>query len=160
MSAEPRFICDDHCGRLARWLRFLGYDCAYDSAIDDGNLLKQAAEGCRTILTRDTGMASKAMARGVIRLQSDNPLGQLRQVLAQLGLTAEPRGIGTRCSVCNGLAEPVALEQVVEHVPPYVQKTRHSFRQCADCRRVYWHGTHVDRMISRLRTAGVLSEPG
>ena len=160
MLAEPRFICDDHCGRLARWLRFLGYDCAYDRAIDDSSLLKQAAEGTRIILTRNSGMAEKTMAREIVILESDKPLDQLRQVFAQLNLSAERHRIGIRCSVCNGATSPVALEQVIEHVPPYVQKTHHSFRQCGDCRRVYWQGTHVDKMISRLRTAGLLPEPG
>ena len=159
MLSNRKFICDDHCGRLARWLRFLGYDCAYDRTIDDSSLLKQAAESNRIILTRNTRMAAMAMARAVVILESNEPLGQVRQVLAQAGLSAERQRIGTRCSVCNGTTAPVALEQVAEHVPPYVQRTHNSFRQCADCRRVYWHGAHVDKMINELHMAGLFSEP-
>jgi uncharacterized protein with PIN domain len=159
MPSNQKFICDDHCGRLARWLRFSGYDCAYTPAVADASLLKQGASEGRIILTRDTRIAAKAMARAIVLIDSPVPLEQLRQVVEEEGLTIEIPRIGTRCSVCNGEASPVALEQVADGVPPYVRRTQTSFRQCADCLRIYWPGTHVQNMISQLRDAGLLDNP-
>lgn len=157
MIAEAKFICDDHCGRLARWLRVVGYDCLYTRDIDDNTLLKRATAENRVILTRDTKMTEKAMARRVLVIDSPSPLIQLRQVLDGLNLMIDPARIGTRCSVCNGPAESVALDTIADRVPPYVRQTQTSFRECADCHRVYWHGTHVKNMIRELNAAGLLN---
>jgi uncharacterized protein with PIN domain len=159
MSSDWKFICDDHCGRLARWLRFTGHDCAYTPVIADASLLKYGASEGRIILTRDTRIAAKAMARDVVLIDSPVPLEQLRQVVEVHFLRIEMPRIGTRCSVCNGEASPVALEQVAGRVPPYVRRTQTSFRQCADCLRIYWPGTHVQNMISKLRDARLLDNP-
>ena len=156
MTIEVKFICDDHCGRLARWLRFIGYDCAYERDIDDNTLLKRATGEDRIILTRDSKIPERAMARTVIVVDSPVPLVQLRQVIGDLNLTLGPDRIGTRCSVCNGMADTVALEDIAERVPPYVRQTQTSFRECATCRRIYWHGTHVKNMIAKLSDAGLL----
>ena len=159
MQSEPKFICDDHCGRLARWLRFLGFDCAYDRQLDDRTLIRMAIAGNRTILTRDEGIQALAMARTVIIVRSPTPLAQLRQVIDESNLLVERSRVGTRCSVCNGAAVPVELALVEGRVPPYVRRTQDAFHQCADCRRVYWHGTHVMNMIETLRAAGLLPDP-
>jgi uncharacterized protein with PIN domain len=160
ITADARFICDDHCGRLARWLRFLGFDCLYQRDIDDHILLRLAIDQQRTILTKDHALAGRAMARTVVLLQSPDSMQQLVQVIDAQNLAIDPARIGTRCSLCNGLAQPFPLEQIAERVPPYVRKTQTAFRECEDCHRIYWAGTHVQRMLERLRTAGVLPPVG
>jgi uncharacterized protein with PIN domain len=159
MLSIPRFICDDHCGRLARWLRFLGFDSAYERNIDDQSLLRKAIDENRTILTRDRRLVERAMARSLIILESESPLEQLRQVLNEKGLAVEASRIGTRCSVCNDKAEPVTLEDIAERVPPYVRQTQSVFRECVGCKRIFWRGTHVQRMIERLHSAGLIPDP-
>jgi uncharacterized protein with PIN domain len=156
MSLDTKFICDDHCGRLARWLRFLGFDCLYQRDIDDHTLLRLAIDEQRTILTKDHALAEQAMARSLILLQSAVSLEQLAQVIGDLKLRIDLSRIGTRCSVCNGIAVSVPLEQIADRVPPYVRKTQTAFRECAHCHRIYWAGTHVQRMLERLHAAGIL----
>jgi uncharacterized protein with PIN domain len=151
-----RFICDDHCGRLARWLRFLGFDCLYQRDIDDHTLLRRATDEQRTILTKDHALAERALARTVVLIVSPDSLQQLAQVIDEQNLTIDSSRIGTRCSMCNGLAQPVPLEQIAERIPPYVRKTQTAFRECEGCHRIYWAGTHVQRMLERLRTAGII----
>jgi len=152
---EPRFICDDHCGRLARWLRFLGFDCAYERDISDNLLLRHAIREQRIILTRDHSLATRAMARSVIQLDSSDPLAQVRQVLDGLHLAADRGRIGTQCTICNRPTIAVRRETVALLVPPYVRKTQQHFRRCRECGRIYWKATHVNGMLERLQTAGV-----
>jgi hypothetical protein len=155
-SGDPIFICDDHCGRLARWLRFLGFDCLHDQSETDSHLLRQAAGQDRVILTRDRRLAAKTLARQVILLDSPDPLIQLREVLNTLALAVESGGVLTRCTICNEKTESVDASAVWERIPPYVQRTQTAFRLCRSCGRVYWKGTHVERMLERLRGAGFI----
>ncbi len=156
MFDSPKFICDDHCGRLARWLRFLWYDCLYERDIPNNILLKIAARDDRVILSRDSKLTEKALARTVVIIDSPSPITQLRQVIARFQLVIDRDRIGTRCSVCNGDAKPAEMVDIAERVPPYVRQAQTSFRECAQCRRIYWHGTHVKNMIRKLILDGIL----
>src|SRR3990172_9656915 len=138
VSAELRFICDDHCGRLARWLRFIGFDCAHDQAETDSRLLRQSAEDNRVILTRDRRLAAKVLARQVILLVSPDPLIQLREVLESLGLGVERGLLLTRCMLCNRRTETAGASAIWTRIPPYVQRTQTEFRLSSSCRHVYF----------------------
>lgn len=157
MSANPKFACDDHCGRLARWLRVLGCDCAHDQNIKDADLLRLALEEDRTILTRDTVLAGHTLARQVILLQSADPLAQVVEVIESAGLTITPDNLFARCSCCNVMTEPTTLEAVTDRLPPYVRRTQTVFRICSSCDRIYWRATHVEHMLQRLRAAGIVT---
>jgi len=154
---EPTFLCDDHCGRLARWLRFLGFDCAHRQDFDDATVLRQALDEGRMILTRDHALAGRAMARSVVLLESSHPLEQVNQVLRAFDLKVSDAQIGTVCTVCNVLTEEVETDAIEERLPPYVRATQQVFRECTMCHRLYWRATHVMRMLARLREAGILS---
>jgi len=158
MDPEPKFACDDHCGRLARWLRTLGFDCAHDQSITDARLLAIALEEERIILTRDRRLVDRALARRTVLLESADPLAQLVQVLHVSGAPVDTNLLFTRCSVCNQPTEPTALAAVVDRVPPYVQKMHTAFRLCPTCGRVFWRGTHVQRMLERLQAAGIVAD--
>jgi uncharacterized protein with PIN domain len=151
-----RFICDDHCGRLARWLRTLGFDCAHDQGGTDAAVLALALSEERIILTRDHRLAGQALARRVILLSSPDPLDQVRQALEVAGAAIDPGSLFTRCAVCNRPTAAATLETVAERIPPYVRRTQTAFRVCSGCGRIYWRGTHVQRMLARLEAAGLL----
>lgn len=152
---DPKFICDDHCGRLARWLRFIGFDCRHDQVGADSAVLLIAANEERIILTRDHHLAALVLARRVVLLRSSDPLGQLREVLDNLSLDVDRARLLTRCTICNHSIEPADAANMWDRIPPYVQQTKSAFKTCAVCGRVYWEGTHIDRMVERLRGIGV-----
>jgi uncharacterized protein len=152
---DPRFICDDHCGRLARWLRFVGFDCLHDQKETDAQLLLKAADDNRVILTRDRHLAGKTLARQAILLSSSDPLIQLREVLESSSLTLADGRLLTRCTVCNAPTDIVDITAIWDRIPPYVQRTQTEFRLCGSCNRIYWKGTHVTRMLERLREVGL-----
>jgi hypothetical protein len=156
VTAEPIFICDDHCGRLARWLRVLGFDCVHDQHSDNARLLKAALQDDRVILTRDRSLAALALARRILCLEETDPLDQLRTVVRRMGLELRSERLFRRCSVCNAPTAGVGLAEVADRLPPYVRRTQTRFRHCRRCDRVYWSGTHVLRMQERLARAGLL----
>ncbi|MDQ6743831.1 MAG: Mut7-C RNAse domain-containing protein [Candidatus Dormibacteraeota bacterium] len=147
-----RFLADSNVGRLARWLRAYGYDAAYAPHVDDRVLIARALAEGRVLLTRDAGLVQRrVVTRGTLRavlLASDRVADQLRQVVEELGLAGDHQL--TRCLECNVELEPRAKAEVSERLPPYVRATQTRFSECPGCGRVYWPGTHWERMSERL----------
>ena len=148
---EPaRLIADVMLGRLAKWLRLMGYDTRYDNAAEDVTLLRIAQQEDRILLTRDRGLVRQRGVRA-IWIESQELAAQIRQVQSAVGPPAN--SALTRCAVCNARLEPIARADVEERVPTYVFQTQEEFRRCPHCERIYWAATHVDRMremIDRL----------
>lgn len=149
---EPRFVADCNVGRLARWLRALGYDASYHARIDDAALVREAAAEGRILLTRDRDLVQRRVVRsGVVRavlVRDDDVKMQLRQVLDEVGL--DLAGALTRCIECNAALEAREASAVAERVPPYVLGTQTRYSQCPRCGRVYWAGTHWQHMREAL----------
>jgi uncharacterized protein with PIN domain len=142
-----RFIADAMLGRLARWLRILGFDTLYDPDIEDRDLLKRAREEDRVVLTRDTRISRKGLP-GVVLVRSDHLEEQLAQVLLDCGL--EPGG-EPRCANCNGDLLAVAeKEDIRDAVPEYVYLSHAAFRRCSRCGNVYWEGSQYRRLREKL----------
>lgn len=146
---RPRFLVDVMLGRLARWLRYLGYDTEYDAEAEDAELVRRAAAGKRLLLTRDRALLERWPHVEALRVESDDPSRQLHQVVEALGLPRAPRS-PPRCTACNGILASVPPEDVRDRVPPYVARTRTGFHLCGGCGRVYWPGTHTARMERAL----------
>jgi uncharacterized protein with PIN domain len=144
---EVRFIADVMVGRLARWLRVLGFDVAYSNQYKDDEILRIAREENRIILTRDTGIKESAGSQSIF-IESGDCEQQMRQVLTALGLRQFQ--VLSRCLVCNVKLRETDKETVFERIPHYVYLTHDRFAVCPECNRVYWHGTHVDKMLERL----------
>jgi uncharacterized protein len=148
----PRFLADANVGRLARWLRAYGYDAAYAAHVDDIQLIGRALAEGRVLLTRDSGlMQRRVVARGslpAVLLRSDRVDDQLRQVVGELELPGD-RAL-TRCLECNVELEPRPKAEVSERLPPHVRATQVRFSECPRCGRVYWPGTHWQRMRERM----------
>jgi hypothetical protein len=141
-------------GRLARWLRLLGYDTLYDRRWDDAELARVAAREQRVLLTRDHALLRRRIVRRGLLVDEDDPDRQLRFVVAELGLTRDPKRLFTRCLHCNTPVEPVAADDVRGEVPPYVLRHCDRFARCPGCGRVYWNGTH--QQLARQRLADIL----
>lgn len=134
-------------GTLAKWLRILGFDTIYDADLDDNQLVRLARAESRVLLTRDRELAHR---RGVRALQiaSEDLDDQVRQVLAELELVVDRTF--SRCPICNEMLQALDRETARERVPPYVAQTRETFKSCPECQRVYWRGSHWQRMNEHL----------
>ncbi|HLF25812.1 MAG TPA: Mut7-C RNAse domain-containing protein [Anaerolineae bacterium] len=139
----PGLIADVMLGRLAKWLRLLGYDTLYSNSADDVTLLRRAQAEDRVLLTRDRALSRQRGVRA-LWIESQELKLQLRQVQTALG--SPPDGSLTRCAVCNARLEAIDRSVVAGRVPPYVFQTQAEFRRCPQCERVYWAATHVARM--------------
>jgi uncharacterized protein with PIN domain len=147
MSVPPRFFCDDHLRRLARWLRAAGHDAAWERAIGDATLLARCRAEDRVLLTLDRALAERAGPVACL-LPSHDPIEQLRFVARRHHLDLLARAF-TRCPVCNGPLAEAAPGEV--DVPARVRETCDRFRRCARCGRAYWEGDHVRHMRERFR---------
>lgn len=148
----PRFLADAMLGRLAKWLRILGYDAEYFPGEDD-DLLRQARREGRVLLTRDTRLLRRRLLPPHLFIESDHVMEQLRQVVVALRLdpTAPP---ARRCVCCNTVLEPRHKAEVLGLVPEFVLSHHQAFWACPACRRIYWAGTHRQRMEEAIKALG------
>ena len=147
-----RFIVDNNVGKLAKWLRMMGYDALFFNGSNDSHMVRKALDEGRVILTRDTQIVKRRVVTSgqlkVILLASDDPEQQMRQVMEALKLDClRPFTI---CLECNQPLEERLREAVRELVPHYVFKTQSQFVQCPACHRIYWRGTHWQAMTRKL----------
>jgi hypothetical protein len=150
---RPRFICDVHLGKLARNLRLLGIDTAYENDYEDAVIVDVSRRERRAVLTRDRGLL---MRSGVVRgycVRSTDPRVRTAEVIERFDL-ADSLSPLTRCSRCNGPIADVRVEDVWDEVPPRTREHCRRFGTCRTCGRVYWHGSHVR---SILEMAGLAS---
>jgi uncharacterized protein len=143
-----KFIADVMVGKLARWLRVLGFDVAYSNNYADDEIIQTAETEDRVILTRDTGLTKRRTKARCLLVSSGNHNEQIRQVIDEFGL--KDFNVFSRCLECNALLEAVDKEDVFERIPPFVYLTQNRFAICPLCKRVYWHGTHANNMLNRI----------
>jgi len=151
---DIRFILDGHLGRLAAYLRMLGFDVAYDSDIADEILADQAVSQQRILLTRDRGLLKrKSILRGYCPRSTD-PIAQLQEIVRRFDLIDRIQPF-TRCMACNGLLHDVDKSNILHLLEPRTRKHIHHFKQCSVCGKVYWRGHHTEKMgqvIENLRS--------
>lgn len=147
-----KFIADSNVGKLARWLRAMGYDACFERSIDDGKLVEMAQDEGRVILTRDSQLMNRRMIREgevqAVFIEGDTPWSQMSQVIGELSLDAS--AAFSRCLECNEVLVPKNKEEVQSSVPPYVFLTQDKYMECPSCHRIYWRGTHWQRMKVKL----------
>jgi uncharacterized protein with PIN domain len=136
-------------GRLARWLRFAGFDTSFLPDLPDLVVAGRARAEGRWLLTRDRRLAAVAGPR-VVLLRARTVGEQVAELRARLPLSPNPKLFFTRCSRCNGALTEVPRETVRERVPPYVAVHAARFLACPGCGRVYWPGTHPSRIARNL----------
>jgi hypothetical protein len=146
---EPAFLLDGHLGTLARYLRMLGFDSAWQRDPADEDLARRSAEEDRILLTRDRGLLMRAIVRRGAFVRATDPRQQLAEIAARFNL-APAAAPFSRCMKCNVLLEHLAPEAVATRVPRGVLEKRNQFQACPACRRVYWTGSHHARMSAML----------
>jgi uncharacterized protein with PIN domain len=150
---DARFIVDINVGKLARWLRIMGYDTLLFNETDDGQMLKTALEEDRIILTRDSQfLKRRAITSGrakALLIEGEDPEEQLKQVAETFNLDYEHSPF-TLCLECNRQLIERKKEDLKNIVPPYVYKTQQYFKECPQCHRIYWQGTHWVAMNRKL----------
>jgi uncharacterized protein len=140
-----KFIADVMLGRLAKRMRLKGFDVLYDRTLDDNGIILLSLEQDRVILTRDTALAERPLAANNVFITSDDVRQQIEQVVTAFPLKALPQPL-TRCPECNEPLVAIPREKIKDFVPIYVYEKHETFLQCMKCERVYWKGTHVERM--------------
>lgn len=142
-----RFVCDFMLGRLAKWMRLLGYDTEFFKETDYNKLTVYADKEERTIITRNSRLKD---LKNVIFIKEERIEEQLRIILT---LFPETNPL-TRCSLCNTKIEVIIKEDIYEKVPEYVFNTQEKFYFCPKCKKIYWEGTHVELMREFLKRVG------
>jgi uncharacterized protein with PIN domain len=148
-SQEPRFFADAMLGRLARWLRILGYDTVWEADVGDAALVRRALEEARIVVTRDRRLAEEWRGPRVVVLRADGLWEQLRELARRVPLDAR-RPLFRRCTRCNTPVEPATREQVAARVPARTLREHDAFTRCPRCGHVYWEGGHARRIRARL----------
>jgi uncharacterized protein with PIN domain/sulfur carrier protein ThiS len=155
--APLRFVADAHLGGLARTLRMAGFDTLYDNGYDDATIERIGSGEQRTVLTRDRELLKRRGIAHGCYVHALAPGEQFREIAARLRLAPHSKPFSL-CLHCNQPLRDVALEDVIERLPPSVRETQRELRTCARCGRVYWKGSHWKRMSGLLASA--LPQPG
>ncbi|HZR82458.1 MAG TPA: Mut7-C RNAse domain-containing protein [Candidatus Binatia bacterium] len=155
----PRFAVDRMLGRLARWLRLLGFDAIYRADLPGAQLATLAAREGRVVLTRDRRLARARSRAPIVCLLEDRFRDQLRELDRVHPLAPSPDR-PPRCAECNEPVVAVAPADVPASVPQYVRATQREFHRCPRCRRTYWPATHWQRMQAEVADLGLRSDAG
>jgi len=141
-TEPPKFIADGMLGRLARWLRMLGFDTeSVKGPYAHGLIARSLREG-RIILTRSHAVSLRKSLR-VVQIRSESFREQIREVLMSCGLGPRDFEPHSRCSLCNAVLEGVPKESVKGKVPEVVFAEKVRFSRCPSCGRIYWEGSHT-----------------
>ena len=149
---EKKFIADVHLGKLARLLRLLGIDTAYQNTYSNEYIIGISKSEDRILLSRNPAFKTNAGEANAFLVRSEDPEKQLRSVIRYYDLTDNIAPF-TRCMICNGRLESRTKEEVIGKLEPNTVSYFDKFWQCSDCGRVYWEGSHYNRMskwIERL----------
>jgi uncharacterized protein with PIN domain len=142
---EPRFVLDNHLGRLTAYLRMLGFDCLYRNDFDDDQLAEIAEQEKRILLSRDRRLLMRKSVADGYCLRSLDSLEQLTEVVKRFDLARRVTPFH-RCLRCNHLLEPVRKEDVLDRLEPLTKKYFEEFHICPSCGQIYWKGSHYERM--------------
>ena len=152
----PKFIVDAMCGRLAKWLRFLGYNTLYYKKGNDKQLLKLAIQEGRILITKDTEFIKHKKLHKIIFIKANNTEDQFLEVIKWIITNGfNPPKVHlfpTRCIVCNGEIKKVCKKHIVGLVPDYIFETKTNFHKCNKCHRIYWEGSHTARLKNKLNS--------
>jgi uncharacterized protein with PIN domain len=144
---DPRFVADVHLGKLARYLRLLGFDTVYERALDDEGIARRAHDEHRIVLTRDRGVLKRKMVTHGYTVRSRDADAQLLEVVEAFDLRRRVAPF-TRCLRCNGAVRSVEKDSVARELPPHTRETYDRYRKCESCGSVYWSGAHSRRLAA------------
>ncbi|MFO7962930.1 MAG: Mut7-C RNAse domain-containing protein [Desulfobacterales bacterium] len=143
---RPRFILDVHLGKLAKYLRLLGFDSLYHNNLSDDHIIRIAETGDRTILTRDRNLATSAKVFRAYRMQTTSPQKQVVEVIDRFQLSSAVRPF-SRCLSCNAAVQKIGIKQVRDRLDPRIASRFSDYTMCTGCGKIYWKGTHYESMV-------------
>ncbi len=145
LIGDHRFVLDVHLGRLARYLRMLGFDTLYRNDYEDETLAQISADEERILLTRDRGLLKRSIVVYGYYLRATNPRKQLGEILTRYKLNDQITPF-KRCLDCNGLVEATSKAAIIDQLSEDTRAGYDEFRRCQQCERVFWKGPHYHRM--------------
>ncbi|HEY59937.1 MAG TPA: Mut7-C ubiquitin/RNAse domain-containing protein [Anaerolineae bacterium] len=152
---EPKFVLDTHLGRLAAYLRLLGFDTLYHNDYVDQVLAEISYKEKRICLTRDRGLLKRNLITHGYCLRSTDSRQQVKEVLRRFDLFRITKPF-QRCVRCNGMLENVKKEEIVDQIMPQTRRYYDEFKRCTECGQIYWKGSHFQRMTCFIES--VLAE--
>lgn len=140
-----RFVVDTHLGRLASYLRLLGFNALYRNDYTDAELAESSYQDARVLLTRDRGLLKRSIVDFGFCVRETNPAHQIVSLIQRYHLRSEVDP-WQRCLRCNTPLTPVAKSEIIDQLEPKTKRYYHDFRRCAGCGQIYWPGSHYERM--------------
>jgi uncharacterized protein with PIN domain len=138
------FKAEATLGKLAKWLRILGFDTVCQAGVSGKGFPDPAGKN-RILLTRTKKVRDRGTDNKLVFINSNDPFDQVREVLQTLGIGAADTRPFSRCARCNTQTRQVNKDTVRSRVPDYVWETNPTFQICSRCRRIYWPGSHIER---------------
>lgn len=148
---KPKFVADVHLGRLTRYLRMMGVDVLYKNDFNDDEIVEISLNEKRAILTKDRGILKRNEVTHGYWVRSTKVEEQVREVLKRFDLQKEIKEF-TRCIKCNELLKPITKETIIDLLPPKVAQTKNEFYHCPSCDKLFWKGSHHQRMLSFIQS--------
>jgi uncharacterized protein with PIN domain len=146
---ETKFVLDVHLGRLAAYLRMLGFDSLYSNNTPDEELAQVSVRQKRILLTRDRGLLKRSLVTHGYWVREIRPRQQLLEILSRFDLYGSIQAL-QRCLRCNTQLKPIDNHLIAERLPLHTRQTRKEFQHCPECDRIYWKGSHYERMLAFL----------
>ncbi|MCW3976970.1 MAG: Mut7-C RNAse domain-containing protein [Candidatus Bathyarchaeota archaeon] len=152
---EPRFLTDGMLGKLTRWLRMLGQDVEYTTAMADETLILEAKKTSRILLTRDIQLFQRAMTRGAeaLLIEGMDEAENLADLATRFKFRLQINLKTSRCSKCNTQIRSVRKDRIIDRIPEKTSTYYNEFWECPNCKQVYWQGAHWKRIEKTLRDA-------
>jgi uncharacterized protein with PIN domain len=147
---ETKFILDVHLGKLAKYLRMIGFDTLYENDYTDPFIIDMAIKDKRIILTRDIGILKNKQVTHGYYVRETQPKKQLSEVIDRFDLQNNINVLSL-CMECNGRIANVEKERIIDQLQPKTRKYFHDFFQCTSCKKIYWEGSHYKNMLSQVR---------
>ena len=148
---DPKFIADVHLGKLARYMRIIGFDVLYKNNFDDDEIVKLSLEDKRAILTKDRGLLKRNDVTHGYWVRNTEVKEQVIEIIKRFDLKRLINEF-TRCTECNSMLEPIPKNEIIDDLPPKVSKYQKLFSVCPTCKKLYWKGTHHQRMLSFIKS--------
>ncbi len=148
---DTKFILDVHLGKLAKYLRMFGFDTVYKNYYKDIGIIKIAEKQKRIILSRDKKILNNKLITHRYLIKSEYPKEQIKEVIFNFDLYKKIKPF-TRCLLCNGLIKKVSKQSIIDKLEPKTRNSFDDFYQCAFCKKVYWKGSHYERMMNFIKS--------
>ena len=143
---DPKFIADVHLGSLAKYLRMFGFDVLYENESSDDEIIETSLSEKRAILTKDRELLKNNRITHGYWIRSSSVEEQVKEVIERFDLKENIREF-LRCLECNAVLTPVEKDKIEDRLPPKVNEWQNEFWYCASCDKIYWKGTHYEKML-------------